>query len=534
MQRKRKKKQVRASFVSNIKINNKVIIIFILLGLCSAVLGYGLYHVVNELISDNSKENEKMISVTAEEFVNTEIENMVSVARTVYTNDSLYDFLNTRYQSTVDYFEKYYDFAQSRFLVITETSAVKQFSIYTANSTVMNGGIIGKIDSVSNEDWYSRFRELDRDMIIYCSSDQKNLSLIRKLDYKKVNTGEAILKLDFNPANLQTTFMNMYFDGRVYVSCGDTLLYSNQKELSMPDRNLISNFYKRSRNFYTCDIDYYVGANQKSAVSLFSIPFVAPILGILAVSFLLSIAILTDFKNRTLEVCRICVEKRRASADRHKINFGADEIGRLYRDVNNTLVDLNRLADEKNNLKRFINEYKLKTNDVILAALNFETQRHFDIASAEEVSRAVSLDEELLNMSRMLDRLKEQEYFKYSLLSDTTSEVKNVIPYSLSAVALHVAGYNGTGPEIEIDVRERDGCYSVRYYKAGTPISSADVLRLRAIFEPESAKSLPSFEAEDEFNAYVRLGRYYLDNITLNINSKEELDFEFIITSRSE
>ncbi|MBP1567504.1 MAG: hypothetical protein J6U36_02555, partial [Oscillospiraceae bacterium] len=129
--------------------------------------------------------------------------------------------------------------------------------------------------------------------------------------------------------------------------------------------------------------------------------------------------------------------------------------------------------------------------------------------------------------------LKEREYFKYSLLSDTTSKVKNVIPYSFAAVALHVAQYNGNGAEVEIDICEHDGCYSVRFHKAGTFLASADVLKLRAIFEPEGSRGLPSYYAEDEFNPYVRLSRFYLDDITLNINSKEELDFEFIITTRA-
>lgn len=534
MQRKRRKKQVKAGFVSNIKINSKVVIIFVLLSVCIAVMFYGAIFVVSSIISDNKKENEKMIAGAADEYINTEIESMVSVAKTVYTNDELYRFLNTKYKDTVEYFDSYYDFSQSKFLVVTEGSAIKQFKIYTENDSVMNGGNIGRLDDVAGEEWYRKFRELDRDMIIYCSADQKNLSLIRKLDFKKVHTGDAIIRIDFNPSSLQTKFMNMVFDGKVYVASGDTLLYCNQKEISMPDEKTLEKYCRNSRNFYTCDIEYYVLANEKTVMSIFSIPYAVPLLIILAFCFAAVIVIVTDFKNRTMEICKICVEKRKLSPERQKIHFGEDEIGRLYRDVNNTLIDLNRLSDEKNNLKRFINEYKLKTNDVIISALNYETAKNFGLESVSKVSSPVTLDEELLNMSRMLDGLKEKEYFKYSLVSDTTSNVKNVIPYSLSAIALHVASYNGTGSDIEIDVREHDGCFSVRYYKSGTALSPADVLKLRAIFEPESAKSLPSFEAEDEFNFYVRLSRFYLDNITLNINSKEELDFEFIITSRAD
>lgn len=529
MARKKRKKHTRIGFVSNIKINNKVILIFVFLILSVAIMFYAAAAIVRTLVNDNKKESEKMISASAEEYLNNEIENMVSVAKIVYTNEALYDFLNTRYQSTVDYFDRYYDFSQSRFLVVTEDSAIKQFKIYTANDTVMNGGNIGRLDTVSDEQWYRKFKNLNRDMIIYCSSDQKNLSLIRRLDYKRVQTGESLIKLDFNTSNLQNSFKNMYFDGSVYVTNEDTVLYSNMKDMELPEPNILSKYTKKSKNYYTCDIDYYVQANKKNIISIFAVPFAVPLILLFILCFVFVVMIIMDFKNRTKEVCDICTEKRITK----KVQFGEDEIGRLYKDVNNTIIDLTRLNDEKQNLKRFLNDYKDKTNDVIIGALNYETYNRFGLEKMSEASETISLGEELLNISKLLDRLKSQGSFRYSLLSDTESTEKSIIPYSLSAIALHVAEYEGTDKDIEIDVREHDGCYSVRYYKPGVAFSSADVLKLRAIFEPESNKSLPAFDSEEEYNSYIRLGRFYLDDITLNINSKEEIDFELIITNHS-
>lgn len=530
MARKKRKKHARIGYISNIKINTKVILIFVFLIVSIAVMFYAAAVIVSSLVTENKKESEKMISASAEEYLNTEIENMVSVAKTVYTNEALYDFLNTRYQSTVDYFDRYYDFSQSRFLVVTEDSAIKQFKIYTANDTVMNGGNIGRLDTVSGEQWYRKFKNLNRDMIIYCSSDQKNLSLIRRLDYKRVQTGEAVIKIDFNTANLQNSFKNMYFDGSVYVASGDTLLYSNMKDMVMPDADDLSRYMRKSKNYYTCDIDYYVSANKKSIMSIFAVPFAIPLILLFILCFSFVVMIITDFKNRTKEVCDMCTEKKITK----KTHFGEDEIGRLYKDVKNTIIDLTRLNDEKQNLKRFVNDYKVKTNDVIIAALNYETRIRLGLESDSEVSEKVKLNEELLNISRMLDELKKKGNFRYSLISDTDYAEKYIIPYSLSAIAVHVAEYEGIDNDIEIDVREHDGCYSVRYYKQGVAFSSADILKLRAIFEPESAKSLPAFDAEEEYNSYIRLSRFYLDDITLNINSKEEIDFEFIIKNNSD
>lgn len=527
MARKKRKKHTRIGFVSNIKINNKVIIIFTLLIVAVSIMFYGAAVIVSSILSENKKESERIISSAAEEYLNSAIERMVSVSKTVYTNESVYEFLNRRYQNTSDYFDRFYEFSQSGFPEVNEESAIKQFVIYTANDTVKNGGNISRLDSVENEEWYRTFNTLNRDMIIYCNADQNNLSLIRKLNYRKVQTGDSIIKLDFNPDVLQSSYMDMYFDGTVYVSSGNTLLYSNTRDVVLPSSDELDKYTLSSKNYYTCDIDYYVYANQKKIISLFSIPFAVPLMVLFVICLVIIITIITDFKNRTKEVCDICTEKKITK----KIHFGEDEIGRLYNDVKNTIFDITRLNDEKNNLRRFINEYKEKTNDVIITALNFDTRIKFGLENDSDVSRTVSFDEELRNVSVLLDDLKTRELFRYSLISDTTSSEKKILPYSLSAIALHVARYEGTGNDIEIDVREHEGCYSIRYYKSGVAFSPADILKLRAIFEPESTKSLPAFEAEEEFNPYIRLSRFYLDDITFNINSRDEIDFEFIIAS---
>ena len=254
MARKKRKKHTRIGFVSNIKINNKVIIIFTLLIVAVSIMFYGAAVIVSSILSENKKESERIISSAAEEYLNSAIERMVSVSKTVYTNESVYEFLNRRYQNTSDYFDRFYEFSQSGFPEVNEESAIKQFVIYTANDTVKNGGNISRLDSVENEEWYRTFNTLNRDMIIYCNADQNNLSLIRKLNYRKVQTGDSIIKLDFNPDVLQSSYMDMYFDGTVYVSSGDTLLYSNTRDIVLPSSDELDKYTLSSKNYYTCDI----------------------------------------------------------------------------------------------------------------------------------------------------------------------------------------------------------------------------------------------------------------------------------------
>ena len=96
MARKKRKKHTRIGFVSNIKINNKVIIIFTLLIVAVSIMFYGAAVIVSSILSENKKESERIISSAAEEYLNSAIERMVSVSKTVYTNESVYEFLNRR------------------------------------------------------------------------------------------------------------------------------------------------------------------------------------------------------------------------------------------------------------------------------------------------------------------------------------------------------------------------------------------------------------------------------------------------------
>lgn len=532
MKRKRKKKQIKAGFASNIKIKNKVSIIVVTLMICLIVICYGSYYVVSSMIAENKKESEKLVAASAQRYVENEIDSMVRISESVYRNEDIYDLISKKYDSVLEYHQAFYDFDKNKFPSTTAGSAVEQLLVYTANDTVMSGKYISRLSDVKNEEWYARYKELDRDVILFCSSENNQLSLIRKLNYKKTGTGDAVLKLDFNSSRIAESFEKMGFEGRIYAAVDRKIICSNIKNSQLPSVSELDGYYSTYKNYYTCNIDFYVKAGKKTIVPVFAIPFAVPLLIILILGILVVLIIIDDFKNRTIEVCNICDGKKK-STDIRKRSLGSDEIGRLYDDVSDKLTDLKRLADERKNMKDFVDEYRSRTNEVILSALNYETMKIYGLGSMEKVSVPVSLDEELLNLSDFLNILKEREYFKYSLLSDTTSKVKNVIPYSLAAVALHVAQYNGTGAEVEVDVCEHDGCYSVRFHKAGTFLTSADVLKLRAIFEPEGSRGLPSFNAEDEFNPYVRLSRFYLDDITLNINSKEELDFEFIITNRT-
>ncbi|MBR6923803.1 MAG: hypothetical protein IKH50_04625, partial [Oscillospiraceae bacterium] len=72
MKRKRKKKQIKAGFASNIKIKNKVSIIIVTLMICFIVIAYGSYYIVSSMITANKKESERLVAASAQRYVENE------------------------------------------------------------------------------------------------------------------------------------------------------------------------------------------------------------------------------------------------------------------------------------------------------------------------------------------------------------------------------------------------------------------------------------------------------------------------------
>lgn len=529
MAKKRKKKHNYMKFISDIRINTRVLCILLALILAIGIMFAGMMIIVLSQRKDNKKELEQSVMVSTEQYMDTAVDNMISIAKTVYTNEALYDFLNKRYTSTVEYYDAYYDFSQSRFLIVTEDSSVKNFKIYTANETVTNGGNISRLDSVADEEWYIRFSTLKKDMIIYCDTESRNLSLIRKLNYKSVQTGETIFKLDFNMANFQECLRNLSFDGSVYLMSGDMLLYSNHKDLRIPDTDVLANGMKLDRNYYTCDINYYVCGNKKDIFSVLVKPITIGFAIVFVGCQVFIVVILLNFKNRIKEVYDVCATKKVSQ----KVYYGEDEIGKLYNNLKNIIVDVKRLSDEKRNLKLYFDEYMKNTNGIIISALNYNTQIRLGLDN-EQANTIIPLCDEILNVSRSLDALRNRSGFRYTLISDTEANEKTILPYSLSEIALHLAEYDTAECEMEIDIREHGGCYRVRFYKPGIFMNSAELLRLRAIFEPDGERNFLKFDPDDEYNPYIRLSRFYGDDISIVINSKEEIDLEFVIKNKAE
>ena len=70
---------------------------------------------------------EKTVISSTEQMTTIGVESAVSIAKNIYTNEPVYDFLNKEFKSSSDYFEEYYPLQKNTALSTADTNIVKKF-----------------------------------------------------------------------------------------------------------------------------------------------------------------------------------------------------------------------------------------------------------------------------------------------------------------------------------------------------------------------------------------------------------------------
>ena len=95
-------KQKKIGFISDMRADTRFLIIFIsvIISICVAVVSAIVLVSTNH--EDEKLQSEQTIIAASEQYIDTSIENIVAIAKTVYTNNTLYDFLNVVYATSAD------------------------------------------------------------------------------------------------------------------------------------------------------------------------------------------------------------------------------------------------------------------------------------------------------------------------------------------------------------------------------------------------------------------------------------------------
>lgn len=525
---KEKVKKRRAAILSNLPVRGKFLFMEIMLVACVLLTWAAMLMSVKNTQSEKYKEMEYNAVSAAANTLNVTVETSMSIAKSIYTNENIYSFLNTEYATQSEYYSAYYPLQQSTALNIADTNIIRECIIYTSNPTVLAGGNIRKLDGAKEQYWYKYFVKTKKPTAICIDPSTSDMILVRKLDYQNLKTGESYVCMYLEPSVLKNFADEYGFDGELYVMCSSSLLYSNNDEVSSVDDIEISpDFECLQRNYYTSEIEFYSCAAKKGFKDFVSGSrnILIVLLCVTAAAVILGIAMAHNIRRRIKAVLSEYEDTGSAVSFADK-NNGNDEVGRL----------LDLCGAMSGRIEEAGSEFKQHSDSLVRKSSEYDSL----FATAMRLDAELSVAEELSDIRSM----NLGEYFPLTLEAELVKKTAEKFGGTFSGTA---SGSDIKVPAYSIVLIAADAfrhlnaeSVSVSYsgdtaeivFEGGTPPRSTDVIKLSAIFEEDCVSGDYSFSRDKRFNPYLRLRHCCGRNVDVKLISKGRM--RFVITIKNE
>ncbi len=146
---------------------------------------------INSGRSDRQYSYEKAAENIAFQFSNI-LDDASNIVMNITKNDEFEEFLETNYESDLQYFEAYRNVTNDKFLKALCSINNSSLEIFTDNPTIINGGGIYNLNRVSEYDWYKEFSKSGKETAVkfYYDNDtgpaskpRRRLLFIRHMNY---------------------------------------------------------------------------------------------------------------------------------------------------------------------------------------------------------------------------------------------------------------------------------------------------------------------------------------------------------------
>ncbi len=528
---KEKKEKTRKTPFSDMSVSLKFIVLDFWLLLAVAMVFSAMLRAISAAQKEKYTQMERTVITASEQITDMAVDTAVAIAKNIYSNETIYTFLNKKYASSSEYYEAYYPLQQNTAMRIADTNVVNGCTIYTENPTVLTGGNLKKLDSAKNEYWYKCFKKLNKSTILCIDPDTASLVLVRKLDYVSLDTGESFLCMEINKKALVKNFENLGFDGDLYLMSGGTLIYSSSEDVSEADQiEITPEFDCITRNYYSADIEYYSKANKNGfrnfvlVNKILLITLAVVIIMVIATGYMMSHNI-----KRRIRTAENDFNKSGSTPSLVKGRNGKDEIG--------TLLDICCSMSERLKLKG--SEYKMSSDSLMQKISDYDslyaTAMRLDaeltiINKFPDFNRHIS--DEYVTLGSEIEQLEQFADIKGAEINGNIfGSEKILIPaYSLLLIADDIFR---TFSNVSINLHRRDDQAFISFLSDTAPKSS-DTLKFHAIFEENGISDEYSFDRSSRINPYLRLKHCLGSSVDAEIKDKDSFKVTFRIKYQKE
>lgn len=406
-------------------IKKKIILFYLVCVIIPLFVADGI--IAGIILSAENKERQNLnegVASSIEFTLESDFGTIDEMAKSVYLNSGMYDFMNSRYASDYEYYIAFSNLRKSSTLWDFASLEHCSFTFYADNPTIVGGGGIQNIDKILDEQWYKDFKASGQNKLLwigYYKDDTKDIEnrrhiyLIQAMNYYPLPVKEKILVFEIGYDYLvsELTGLSGISDDFLFeVVEGDRVVLSNNlSDTSQNDFRIktdIANVsYSKDISLYGCDMqiniintgNYVKRAINKNLVIVLILAAISLILPLLGLVFFKNI-----FTNRLINLSNTVKGYNDEHLKLATDTEGSDEISLLARNYNNMAGRINYLIDT-------VYKHQLRESESIMArqkaellALQSQINPHF-LFNALESIRMHSIIKREPETARMIENL---------------------------------------------------------------------------------------------------------------------------------
>ena len=207
----------------------------------------------------------------AEYYLTSTFEDAAGTARSIYLNKYINSFLNTDFESPLDYYNNYLKLLTDSLYLNSLRDGKFAITIHARNDSILNGGCFRKLDD--QKGWYQTFEASGQNTLLLANYDDshtvsnsnlRQVSLIRCMNYYLRDTIEKVVKVDISYSRIEKDLQAANYEADLYVCLNGQLVFSNvhSADLWAPFEDISPALVRKSRdvkslNLYGCDLTIY-------------------------------------------------------------------------------------------------------------------------------------------------------------------------------------------------------------------------------------------------------------------------------------
>lgn len=224
------------------------------------------------MLVDYQKESIRHDTINAAEYYLTStLEDAASTARNIYLNKYINNFLNTDFQSPLDYYNNYLKLLADSLYLNSLRDGKFSITIYAANDSILNGGCFRKLDDQLG--WYQALDASGQNSLLLANYDDshtisnsnlRQVSMVRRMNYYLRDTIEKVVKVDISYSRIEKDLQAANYEADLYVCLNGQLIFSNAYSAdpwepfeNIPPELATKCNAVRTMDIYNCDLTIY-------------------------------------------------------------------------------------------------------------------------------------------------------------------------------------------------------------------------------------------------------------------------------------